>query len=116
MWILFGDGSVGYSLVEFETFTRHNLSVVGVVGNDGGWTQIAREQIQIFKDETGTILPQTDYHKAVEGLGARGLLLDQEDGISKVLEKAKAIASGDQPVLINAMIGKTEFRKGSISI
>ncbi|HEX9811854.1 MAG TPA: thiamine pyrophosphate-binding protein, partial [Burkholderiales bacterium] len=34
VWVLYGDGSVGYSLSEFDTFVRHRLPVIAVVGND----------------------------------------------------------------------------------
>ncbi|HJL85152.1 MAG TPA: thiamine pyrophosphate-binding protein, partial [Candidatus Marinimicrobia bacterium] len=42
VWIIYGDGSVAYSLAEFDTFTRHKLPVIALVGNDAGWTQITR--------------------------------------------------------------------------
>ena len=48
VWLLYGDGSVGYSIAEFDTFTRHNIPVIAVVGNDAGWTQIAREQVELL--------------------------------------------------------------------
>ena len=44
VWIIYGDGSAGYSLSEFDTFVRHNVPVVALVGNDASWAQIAREQ------------------------------------------------------------------------
>ena len=34
IWVLFGDGSVGYALSEFDTFARHKIPVIAVVGND----------------------------------------------------------------------------------
>lgn len=46
--ILYGDGSCGFSLMEFDTFTRHNFSVIALIGNDACWSQIAREQISSF--------------------------------------------------------------------
>ena len=52
MWIIFGDGSFGYSLIEFDTMVRHNIPVIAVIGNDAGWTQIAREQVPMFNSST----------------------------------------------------------------
>ena len=26
VWIIYGDGSLGYSIAEFDTYTRHNVS------------------------------------------------------------------------------------------
>ena len=48
VWILWGDGSSGYSIAEFDTFQRHNAPVIGLIGNDACWTQIAREQVPMF--------------------------------------------------------------------
>jgi len=116
VWIVYGDGSAAYSLAEFDTFVRHGLPVIAVVGNDAGWTQIAREQIEILKDDVGTVLARTDYHKVAEGYGGRGLLLERGTDIQRVLREALEIARGGSPVLINAHLDKTEFRKGSISM
>lgn len=116
VWILYGDGSVAYSLAEFDTFARHGLSVIAVVGNDAGWTQIAREQIEVLKDDVGTVLARTDYHKVAEGYGGRGLLLTRREDVSAVLAEAVRIARSGSPVLVNAHLDKTEFRKGSISM
>lgn len=116
VWILYGDGSVGYSLAEYDTFVRHGVPVIGVVGNDGGWSQIAREQVELFHDPVGTALRHTDYHRAAEGFGAAGLLLAQDEDIGPKLREAKALAAAGKPVLLNALCARTEFRKGSISM
>lgn len=116
VWILYGDGSVGYSVVEFDTFVRHNIPVIAVVGNDAGWTQIAREQVEILEDDVGTVLGRTDYHIAAEGFGGKGFLLKEPGKVEQVLQQARQSAAKGHPVLINAHLGKTDFRKGSISI
>ena len=46
-WIVFGDGACGFGLAEFDTFVRHGVPVIAVVGNDAGWTQIARDQVRL---------------------------------------------------------------------
>jgi thiamine pyrophosphate-dependent acetolactate synthase large subunit-like protein len=116
VWIVYGDGSVAYSLAEFDTFVRHGLPVIAVVGNDAGWTQIAREQIEILKDDVGTVLARTDYHRVAEGYGGRGLLLERGADVEAVLREALRLARAGSPVLVNAHLDKTEFRKGSISM
>ena len=115
-WIIYGDGAFGYSLIEFETFARLGIPVIAVIGNDAGWTQIAREQVKILNDDVGTVLQHTDYHLAAEGLGAKGFLLDTPDNIENVLDEAKKVAAAGQPVLINALLGSSTFREGSISM
>jgi len=116
VWTVYGDGAFGFSLVEFDSFVRHRIPVIAVVGNDGGWAQIAREQNKILGDDVGTVLARTDYHRAVEGLGAAGLLLDAPERTGQVLQQAVEIAARGRPVLINALIGSTDFREGSISM
>jgi thiamine pyrophosphate-dependent acetolactate synthase large subunit-like protein len=90
--------------------------VIAVVANDGCWSQIYREQVDILDDDTACMLARTDYHIAAEGLGGRGLLLRDESSIEATLQEAKRIASSGRPVLVNAWIGKSAFRKGSISM
>lgn len=116
LWLIYGDGSVGYSLSEFDTFVRHKIPVIAIVGNDASWTQIARAQIHLFDDDVATSLNYTDYHKVVEGFGAKGILVKDKSDVSAALSKAKEIAKSGVPVLINALIGKTDFRKGSLSM
>lgn len=116
IWVLYGDGSAGYSVAEFDTFVRHKLPVIAVVGNDASWAQIARDQVVMLEDDVGTVLARSDYHLVAEGFGAKGLLLTDPSQIGEVLAQAKRYAAEGRPVLINAHIGKTEFRKGSISM
>ena len=94
VWIVFGDGACGYSLAELDTFVRHRIPVIAVVGNDAGWTQIAREQVRMLGDDVGTVLARTDYHRVAEGFGAAGLVVRSNDQVPAALAEAKAIARG----------------------
>ena len=116
VWIIYGDGSVGYSLAEFDTFVRHNIPVIALVGNDAGWTQIAREQVVFFQDRVATELVDTDYHVAAIGFGGAGVKVEDPELVPEVLQDALNTAVNAQPILINAMIGSTDFRKGSLSV
>jgi acetolactate synthase-1/2/3 large subunit len=116
IWAIYGDGALGFSLAEFDTFVRHKVPVVAVVGNDGKWAQIARDQVEVLKDDVGTHIGRLDYHRVVEGFGACGLVIDRPEAIDGTLEHALQVARGGTPVLVNALIGDTDFRKGSISL
>jgi acetolactate synthase-1/2/3 large subunit len=116
VWILYGDGSVGFSLAEFDTFARHGLPVIAVVGNDGCWSQIAREQVPLLGDDVGCALARTDYHAAAEGLGGKGILVRAGDEVRPALERAREAAAHGTPVLVNVHLAASDFRKGSISI
>ena len=60
----------------------------------------------------------TDYHLVAEGYGGKGLTLNEQHSgdISSILQKAQMLSRDGHAVLINALIGKTDFRKGSISV
>lgn len=118
VWCLFGDGAFGYSLIEFDTFVRHKIPVMALIGNDAGWTQISREQVPRLGSNVACGLSYTDYHKAAMGLGAQGLLLsrENEDHVVKVLHDGQQQCQDGHPVVINILIGRTDFRDGSISV
>jgi len=116
VWILYGDGSVGYSLSEFDSFVRHGLPVIAVVGNDACWSQIAREQVEVLEDDVGTVLSHARYHDAAAGLGATGLAASTAEELPGRIRQALEAARRGSPVLLNARLARTDFRKGSISI
>jgi acetolactate synthase-1/2/3 large subunit len=116
VWLLYGDGAAGFSIMEYDTFARHGVPVISVVGNDAGWTQIERDQVVILQDDVACRLTYMDYHTVAEGCGARGLLMTKPGEIGSVLKNALEISRAGTPVLVNALIGKTDFRKGSISM
>ena len=116
VWVLYGDGSVAYSLAEFDTFCRHNLPIIAIIGNDAAWSQIARDQVDLLGDSVGTDLVHTAYHEAAQGYGGAGILVEREEDLLPCLREAQAIARQGRPVLVNILIGRTDFRKGSISM
>jgi len=116
IWLLLGDGATGWSLSEFDSLARHGLPVIAVVGNDAGWTQIAREQVKLLHDDAGTVLTRADYHKVVEGFGAEGILVRHTSEVRPALQRARAAAREGHAVLVNVWLDKTDFREGSISM
>jgi acetolactate synthase-like protein len=116
VWLIYGDGAAGYSITEFDTFVRHKIPIIALVGNDAGWSQITRDQVKYLNDDIGTTLRYSDYHMVAKGYGAEGLFVDNPSEIPKILEEAKKLSKKGKPVLINALIGKTKFREGSISM
>lgn len=116
VWIVWGDGSSAYSLSEFDTFVRHGMAPIAVVGTDGSWAQIARDQVDLLGTLLGTELLRTDYHKVAEGYGGVGLLLTDPAKIDETIAEARRISASGKPALINVHIGGSDFRKGSISI
>ena len=102
---------------EFDTFVRHGIPVIAVVGNDAAWTQIAREQVKMLGDDVGTVLARTAYHEVARGFGAEGVEIRTDAEVEAGLARgAAARAPRARPVLVNVWLDKTEFREGSISM
>jgi acetolactate synthase-1/2/3 large subunit len=116
VWIIYGDGACGYGLVEFDTFVRHGIPVIAVVGNDAGWTQIAREQVKMLHDDVATVLARSDYHRVAAGFGAEGILVTKMSEVPAALAQARALAKQGKAVLVNVWLDKTAFREGSLSM
>ncbi|CAG0913425.1 unnamed protein product [Notodromas monacha] len=116
VWIIYGDGSCGYSVMEYDTYVRHKLPVASIVGNDAGWTQIAREQVPMLGSDVATCLVHNDYHLIAEALGAVGVKISEETEVKSRLTSAFEAVEAGKSLLINALIGKSNFREGSISV
>ncbi|XP_048448381.1 2-hydroxyacyl-CoA lyase 2-like [Rhincodon typus] len=118
VWIVYGDGSLGYSIAEFDTFKRHQIPVIALVGNDAGWSQISREQVPLLGSNVACGLAYTDYHTVAEGYGGKGFLLNREneDQMDDLIQAAQGECRKGNPTLINVLIGKSNFREGSISV
>lgn len=115
-WLLWGDGASGYGLAELDSFVRHRIPVIAVVGNDAGWAQIAREQVKLLHDDVGTVLLRTAYHEVARGFGAQGIEVKYQADVEPALRRAREIAASGLPVLVNVWLDKTDFREGSISM
>ena len=116
VWIIYGDGASGYGLVEFDTFVRHHIPVIAVVGNDASWSQIAREQVKMLGDDVGTVLARTAYHDVAKGFGAEGLEIRTDAEIAPVLARARELRAAGRCVLVNVWLESSAFREGSISM
>ena len=116
IWLIWGDGACGFSLIEFDSFVRHGIPVIAVVGNDAGWSQIAREQVKLLGDAVGTALARTDYDRVAIALGAEGIQVRHMSEMPGALARAQTLARCGRPVLINVWLAPSGFREGSISM
>ena len=116
VWLLYGDGAAGYSLMEMDTFARHGIPVIAVIGNDAGWQQIARDQVEYLDNDVATSLTHAHYNQVAEAFGGKGYEIRNPRQIKGILQKAKKASRKGVPVVVNVHLGTTEFRKGSISM
>jgi acetolactate synthase-1/2/3 large subunit len=113
--IMYGDGSFGLNMMEFEACVRQKINIVGVIGNDAAWTQILRGQVQLYgPDRTPACrLAPTRYDRMVEALGGHGEWVERPEQLRPALERA--LGAG-RPAVVNVRIGASDFRKDAISV
>ena len=116
VWAIFGDGALGYSIAEFDTFVRHGIPIIAVVGNDAGLDADSAGTGKSAKGRVATTLARSAYHEVAAGFGAEGILVKSNAEIPEALARAKAAAKAGRPVLINAWLDRTAFREGSLSM
>ena len=103
--LLLGDGAFGFSGLEFDTFVRHGIPVVGVMGNNGIWALEKHPMEFLYGYSVAADLqPGLRYDEVVRALGGHGELVEQPDDLRPALERA--FASG-QPALVNVLTDPT---------
>jgi acetolactate synthase-1/2/3 large subunit len=113
--LVYGDGSFGLHAMEFEAMARQGIPVVAVIGNDAGWTQIRRGQVELYGEPraVATGLDYTRYDKVVEACGGVGYWVEKIEDLGPALDMAFA---AKKPACVNVKIAKSDFRKGAISV
>ena len=92
------------------------MKVCAVIGNNGSWEQIARDQVTMLGTDTATVLPKSDYHQIAQAFGAAGERVESLDDFGAAMQRAIEHMDQGIPYIINAVIGSTPFREGSISM
>ena len=87
-----------------------------VIGNDAGWTQIRRGQVELYGDRARRrdALEYTRYEKVVEACGGFGVWVETHRGARPRARRGVRVAS--KPACVNVKIAKSDFRKGAISV
>src|SRR3954451_21433288 len=99
--LLLGDGAFGFAGLEFDTFVRHGLPVVGVMGNNGIWALEKHPMEFLYGYSVAAELqPNCRYDEVVRALGGHGELVERPDELRPALERA--FASG-KPALVNVL-------------
>jgi len=96
--VLHGDGSFGINAMDIDTAVRHNIPVVTVISNNGGWTADAPWSRPLPKP--GRNLGFTRYDRLAMDLGAHGEFVEKPHDIRPALERA--FASG-RPAVVNVI-------------
>jgi thiamine pyrophosphate-dependent acetolactate synthase large subunit-like protein len=99
--LLLGDGAFGFAGMEFDSFVRHGLPIVGVMGNNGIWALEKHPMEFLYGYSVAAELqPECRYDEVVRALGGHGELVERPDELRPALERA--FASG-KPALVNVL-------------
>jgi acetolactate synthase I/II/III large subunit len=99
--LLLGDGAFGFAGMEFDSFVRHGLPIVGVMGNNGIWALEKHPMEFLYGYSVAAELqPECRYDEVVRALGGHGELVQRPEQLRPALERA--FASG-KPALVNVL-------------
>jgi acetolactate synthase-1/2/3 large subunit len=99
--LLLGDGAAGFSLMDADTLVRHELPVVMIVGNNGGWGLEKHPMRAIYGyDVAAELAAETRYDEVVRALGGAGETVREPGELGPALDRA--FASG-VPYLVNVL-------------
>jgi acetolactate synthase-1/2/3 large subunit len=99
--LLLGDGAFGFAGMEFDTFVRHGVPVVGVMGNNGIWALEKHPMEFLYGYSVAAELqPGCRYDEVVKALGGHGELVARPEELRPALERA--FESG-KPALVNVL-------------
>ena len=112
VFVLCGDGTAGYHLLDMDTAVRHQLPIVLIVGNDSCWNAEHQLQLKHYGADrlVGCDLLNTRYDMAVAAIGGYGELVQHPDELRPAI--GRALESG-APACINVIIerfGAPTFR------
>jgi acetolactate synthase-1/2/3 large subunit len=103
VYLVSGDGAIGFNIQELETARRYELPVIVIVSCDRGWGM--ERSSQLFAQIGGLVecdlYPETRYDLVAQAFGCFGEKVDELDQLRPALERATA--SG-KPALIQVMV------------
>ena len=99
--LLLGDGAFGFAGMDFDTLARHEVAVIGVIGNNGIWG-LEKHPMEFLYGYSvvADLRPGTRYDEVVVALGGHGELVREPGQLRGAFERARA--SG-RPALINVL-------------
>ena len=107
VYLISGDGAIGFNIQELETARRYDVPIVTVVSCDRGWGMERSSQMfaQVVAQVGGMVecdlYPQARYDLVAEAFGCYGEKVDEIEQLKPALERA--VASG-KPALIQVMV------------
>lgn len=103
IFVVLGDGTIGFHISEFETAARLGLPFVAILGNDACWNAESQIQLRDYGRARmhGCALTPARYDQAVAAFGGHGEFVEHAADLPGAIERA--LASG-KPACINVMV------------
>ncbi len=103
VYLITGDGALGFNIQELETAVRYNVPVTVIVAVDRGWGMERTSQLAagIRGFVETEFYPETRYDVVAQGFGCHGEMVTRLEDLRPALERARA--SG-KPALIQVMV------------
>jgi acetolactate synthase-1/2/3 large subunit len=103
VYLISGDGAIGFNVQELETARRYNAPVIAIVSCDKGWGMERSSQMfaQIGEMVEVDLYPGTRYDQVAEAFGCHGELVENLEDLPPALQRA--VDSG-KPALIQVMV------------
>lgn len=100
VFLLAGDGAIGFHIQEFDTMARHGLPVVTIIMNNASWAMSKNGQELVFGNERRVAVDLDDraYEDVARALGCEGERVERLEDIGPAI--SRALASG-RPSCIN---------------
>jgi acetolactate synthase-1/2/3 large subunit len=103
VFLFTGDGAFGLSAMELDTSARHQLPVVVVVVNNGGWGDVRHEQRRWYGEDAdqGAVLSGMRYDLLAESVGGHGERVTEPEQLRPALERALKATELGAPSLVD---------------
>jgi acetolactate synthase I/II/III large subunit len=105
VFVFSGDGAFGLSSIELDTSARHELPVVVVVVNNGGWGDVRHEQRMFYGKEAdqGARLSTMRYDLLAEAVGGHGERVTEPAEVRPALERALKATERGVPAVVDVV-------------
>ena len=88
VFLIMGDGSLGFYAMEYDTALRHNLPITTILGNDATWSIDKNFQLAYFGRAVATDLRPLRYDKVVEAIGGHGEHVEEAKDLAPAINRA----------------------------
>ena len=90
IFLLAGDGALGFSFLDLQSLVTHQLPVVIIVGNNAGWALERHPMRLLYGYDVIADLPDTDYAQLMVDLGGAGERVEDAALLGPAIDRAMA--------------------------